>query len=57
VNKKQQKNFVSLGRAGFAATGPGSKKFLRRFFQKAATFFVQNAENCLLKKPLSQSMH
>jgi hypothetical protein len=30
-----------LGRAGVAATGPVSKKFLRRFFQKAATFFLQ----------------
>jgi acyl-CoA reductase-like NAD-dependent aldehyde dehydrogenase len=28
-----------LGRAGFIATGPISKKFLRRFFQKAASFF------------------
>jgi glutathione S-transferase len=38
VNKKKQKNFVPLGRAGFMATGPVSKTFLRRFFQKAATF-------------------
>jgi hypothetical protein len=36
VNKKKQKNFVHLGRAGFTATGPDSRKFLRRFFQKAA---------------------
>jgi hypothetical protein len=28
-----------LGRAGFTAAGPVSKKFLRRFFQKAAIFF------------------
>jgi hypothetical protein len=41
VNKKKQKNSVNLGRAGFTATGPASKKFLRRFFQKAATFFAQ----------------
>jgi hypothetical protein len=27
-----------LHRAGFTATGPGSQKFLRRFFQKAAAF-------------------
>jgi hypothetical protein len=39
VNKKEQKNFVELGRAGFNASGPASKKFLRRFFQKAASFF------------------
>jgi hypothetical protein len=40
VNKKQQKNFANLGRAGFTATGRESHKFLRRFFQKAATFFL-----------------
>jgi hypothetical protein len=40
VNKKKQKNFVSLGRAGFAATGSDEQKFLRRFFQKAAAFFL-----------------
>jgi hypothetical protein len=38
VNKKKQKNFVNFGRAGFNATGSKSKKFLRRFFQKAASF-------------------
>jgi hypothetical protein len=26
-----------IGRSGFAATGPVSQRFLRRFFQKAAT--------------------
>jgi hypothetical protein len=36
VNK--QKFVVRLSRAGFTATGPASKKFLRRFFQKAAAF-------------------
>jgi hypothetical protein len=40
VNKKKQKNFVILGRAGFSAAGPVSDKFLRRFFQKAATSFT-----------------
>jgi hypothetical protein len=40
VNKKVQKNFANLGRAGFVAAGPASKKFLRRFFQKAATSFL-----------------
>jgi hypothetical protein len=38
VNKKKQKNFINLGRAGFTATGPEERKFLRRFFQKAAAF-------------------
>jgi hypothetical protein len=37
VNKKKSKNFFHLGRAGFSATGPFKQKFLRRFFQKAAT--------------------
>jgi hypothetical protein len=32
VNKKVQKNFVDLGRAGFTAAGPVEQKFLRRFF-------------------------
>ncbi len=36
VNKKKQKNFFKRARAGFNGTGPKSKKFLRRFFQKAA---------------------
>jgi hypothetical protein len=39
VNKKKQKNFMNLGRAGFTAPGPEAKKFLRRFFQEAAIFF------------------
>jgi hypothetical protein len=37
--KKAAKNFLNWARAGFTAEGPKSKKFLRRFFQKAATFF------------------
>jgi hypothetical protein len=32
VNKKKQKNFANLGRAGFTGIGPVAKKFLRRFF-------------------------
>jgi hypothetical protein len=40
VNKKKQKNFINLGRAGFTAASPVSKKFLRRFFQKAPAFFA-----------------
>jgi hypothetical protein len=42
VNKKKQKNFVRLRRAGFNAAGPGQQWFLRRFFQKAAAFFVRH---------------
>jgi uncharacterized protein (DUF2147 family) len=38
--KKKQKTFFNLGRAGGHAAGPMSQKFLRRFFQKAATFFL-----------------
>jgi hypothetical protein len=39
VNKKKQKNFVNLGRAGFAVTGPAKSKFFAPlFFKKAATF-------------------
>jgi hypothetical protein len=34
VNKKKQKNFAQLGRAGFTALGPEAQKFLRRFFKK-----------------------
>jgi hypothetical protein len=41
VNKKKQKNFVNLGRAGFVATGPVSKKFFAPlFFKKAAASFA-----------------
>jgi GT2 family glycosyltransferase len=38
--KKKQKAFLNWSRAGFAASGPVSKKFLHRFFQKAATFLA-----------------
>jgi hypothetical protein len=39
VNKKKQKNFVKLGRACFAVTGPAKQKFFAPlFFKKAATF-------------------
>jgi hypothetical protein len=41
VNKKKQKNFFQLGRAGFAATGPVEPKFFAPlFFKKAATFLL-----------------
>jgi hypothetical protein len=43
VNKKQQKNFANPSRAGFNATGPVSKRFLRRFLQKAASFSLESA--------------
>jgi hypothetical protein len=35
---KKKKRAAFAGHAGFTASGPVSKKFLRRFFQKAATF-------------------
>jgi hypothetical protein len=39
VNKKKQKNFVILGRAGFVATGPSEQTFFAPlFFKKAAAF-------------------
>ncbi len=39
VNKKKQKNFFTLGRAGFSATGPKEQKFFAPlFFKKAAAF-------------------
>jgi hypothetical protein len=39
VNKKKQKDFLSLGRAGFAATGPAKQKvFCAAFFQKSGCF-------------------
>jgi hypothetical protein len=41
MNKKKQKNFANLGRAGFNATDLKEQKFLRRFFQKAAAFLFQ----------------
>jgi hypothetical protein len=41
-----------LGGAGFAATGPERKTFLRRFFQKAAPFLSSFA---LLKTPHPES--
>jgi hypothetical protein len=34
VNKKKQKNFANLGRAGFGATGLKSKKFLAPLFSR-----------------------
>jgi len=39
LKKRSKKLFLNLGRAGFAGTALVSKKFLRRFFQKAAPFF------------------
>jgi hypothetical protein len=42
VNKKKQKNFLTLGRAGFAVTGPAKQKFFAPlFFKKAASFLCQ----------------
>jgi hypothetical protein len=44
VNKKKQKNFIYSGPWALSATqnqAQRSQEFLRRFFQKAATFFVE----------------
>jgi hypothetical protein len=42
VNKKKQKNFFNLGRAGFAASGPDEQKFFTPlFFKKAAAFLFR----------------
>jgi hypothetical protein len=39
ANKKKQKNFFQLGRAGVAVTGSAKQKFFTPlFFKKAATF-------------------
>jgi hypothetical protein len=41
VNKKKQKNFFKLGRAGFAVTGPAKQKFFAPlFFKKAASLLL-----------------
>jgi hypothetical protein len=40
VNKKKQKNFANLYRAGGNATGLKSKKFFGSFFQKRTAFFL-----------------
>jgi hypothetical protein len=34
VNKKKQKNFISLTRTGFTAAGQVSQKFCAAFFKK-----------------------
>jgi hypothetical protein len=57
VNKKKQKNFVILGRAGFTATGPEWKKFLRRFFQKAAAFLLKHGTVAKLGIRAAGQMH
>jgi hypothetical protein len=42
VNKKKQKNFFKLGRAGFAVAGPSEAKFFAPlFFKKVASFLFQ----------------
>jgi hypothetical protein len=40
LKKRSKKLFLNLGRAGFTGTGLKEQKFLRRFFQKAATFLL-----------------
>jgi hypothetical protein len=42
VNKKKQKNFFTLGRAGFSVAGPNQQKFFAPlFFKKAASLPFQ----------------
>jgi hypothetical protein len=42
VNKKKQKNFLTLGPCGFRASGQKSSKFFAPlFFKKAASFLFQ----------------
>jgi hypothetical protein len=48
--KKEAKNFFKLGRAYVGATGQKSKKFLRRFFQKAATFLTLPGGTVLFRR-------
>jgi hypothetical protein len=48
VNKKKQKNFIYAGPEVVSATTPMAqhkRKFLRRFFQKAAAFLCCTASN------------
>ncbi|HTJ90122.1 MAG TPA: hypothetical protein VL356_08105 [Acidocella sp.] len=40
MNKKKQKNFIHLGRSGFAVAG--SVWWFAAFFKKTAAFFVQH---------------
>ncbi|HTJ91161.1 MAG TPA: hypothetical protein VL356_13425 [Acidocella sp.] len=40
MNKKKQKNFFSLGRAAFPATGPVSKKVFAPLFSKSGRFLI-----------------
>jgi hypothetical protein len=44
VNKKKQKNFVILDRAGFVATGPSEQTFFAPLFFKKAAFLLFQAE-------------
>jgi hypothetical protein len=44
VNKKKQKNFFTLSRAGFSAAGPNKLKFFAPLFFKKAASFLFRAE-------------
>jgi hypothetical protein len=44
VNKKKQKNFFPLGRAGFSAAGPNRQKFFAPLFCKKAASVLFQAE-------------
>jgi hypothetical protein len=42
VNKKKQKNFVSLSRAGFSAAGSRRAKVFAPLFLKSGCFFLSS---------------
>jgi hypothetical protein len=48
VNKKKQKNFFNLGRAGFNATVPKEQKFFAPLFFKKAAAFLSPLESITL---------
>jgi hypothetical protein len=42
VNKKKQKNFFTLGRAGRNTSGPEEQKFFGSFFQKRTASLLKD---------------
>ncbi|HTJ90836.1 MAG TPA: hypothetical protein VL356_11735 [Acidocella sp.] len=46
MNKKKQKNFFSLRRAGFDAAGAEEQEFFAPLFFKKAAAFLWRAQNC-----------
>ncbi|HVE22742.1 MAG TPA: hypothetical protein VNC39_12265 [Acidocella sp.] len=43
MNKKQQKNFITLGRSGFAAPGPAQPKVFAPLFSKSGRFLYASS--------------